>query len=1038
MFIRCNRLAALALLAFTTSSACVADLGSGEDNGTTNASGPGALAEVMVEMVGPDEMLKEGDDGRRIYAALTQPVGFDVTVSLSVEGTATEGLDYDVTSHEIVIAAGDTEGLVMFDVVDDSEQEPDETVVFIAAGATDGVAVGPQDEHTFTIRDNDLQAGTVVAKLETETPPANMCPSFVLNGTVPVPAQTFPRADGQYALAITDYDGTTALPSNISVVSYYPADATDGADVIELAAEVQCDPSKSPGDLVTYNVVVTEPYAPPTTAADDAAGILAATPGSQAPVTTLLQSPESIRLRARDVLGNVYEADILTGEHVRPLDFGSARSQVRTTGVMRLVTDANNPASGCSTSTYPHLFGYQAYWEVRAGEPLVRLALRLHNGFVDHDDTTADDDALLDVLFDQLELLIPSSAGFVVEGEPHDPQFDATSSGISGEHTVFPLVKAMAGGELHLFPHRSSFVRPALAIVQAGAEAKARELLRRHGLAFAQPGTNSFGHELYGGTNIETGRFGSLRARMPKLDHMGKSALRSHWTGEYQKSRNHVQNGDTDGWFYLKPTMGAFHPVQPSYGGVTGGGWIDFDGPGYDVLFASSRAGYLYYELFHRGMVARHTAVHLDADGDATSVEDWLVNGSLPFPFFGTVPSNVSADPFGDKAYDKCVNGCGGNTSCIQSCRATHPEGCLRDYANGSGQAPWYANDLKKYSAVDYQHYVRITRQAKFLAWAGNDPLAKDSLIELAEIGQLSYHQYQGNSSGLRGLYNSGTSSPGQGSAIGRGQGWIVDSMVSAYSVASPEWRQIKRPWFEMFADAVASTQNASCQYSNNPNKPNAVGGPLSAKRSNDHLLIKLLNPPAPWSSSFADGELMASQTWEEMVVVDVGVMGTLRAVFEGFDANRTQLLTTVIERHANYMGSDYALHAQGTTADQLAHSLCLPQATPNGPPVCTAPFVPFCHLDNPELAPYQDVNSGQYLWAGSTQSGNFYSPDMWGVAYFVTGDTFYLDRAALAHNAADWNALLTKLENQTASNFGEIQNRLVLIAALRSALDLE
>jgi len=993
---------------------------------------------VMVEMAGPDEMLVEGDRVRRVSATLTEPVDIDVTVSLSVEGTATEGDDFTVTDHDIVIAAGETEGLVLFETIDDAEQESDETVIFVADSATGGVTVGPQNQHTLTIRDNDLQAGTVVASLETETPPAEVCPSFIVHGTVPVPPQTFPRADGQYALAITDYDGTTAVPSNISVVSYYPADATDGADVIELAAQVQCDPSKSPGDLATYNVVVTLPYAPPSTDGTSAADMLAATPGAAQPVTALLQSMESIRLRTRDILGNVYEADLLTGDHVRLLDFGPTRAQVRTTGVMRLVTDANNPASGCNTQTYPHLFGYQAYWQVRSGEPMVHLALRLHNGFVDNDDTSAEDDALLDVLYDQLELLIPSAAGFVVEGEPHDPQFDATSSGTSGEHTIFPLVKALGNGELHLFPHRTSFVRPALAIVQTGAEAQARQLLRRHGLAFAQPGTNSLGHQLYGWTNIETGRFGSLRARMPKLDHMGKSALRSHWVSEHQNSRDHVQNGDTNGWFYLQPTMGAFHPVQASYGGVTGGGWIDFDGPGYDVVFASSRAGYLYYELFHRGMVARHSAVHLDADGDATSVEDWLVNGSLPFPFFGTVPSNVSQDPFGDKAYDKCINGCGGGASCIQGCRTAHPTGCLRDHANGSGQAPWYAGALNNYSAIDYQHYVRITRQAKFLAWAGNDPLAKDALVELAEIGQLSYHQYQGHAAGLRGLYNSGMSAPGQGSAIGRGQGWIVDAMVSAYSVASPAWRQLKRPWFEMFADAVAATQNASCQYSNNPNNPSAVGGPLSAKRSNDHLLVKLLNPPAPWTSGFADGELMASQTWEEMVVVDVGVMGTLRAVFEGFDANRTQLLRTVIERHANYMGSDFAMQAQGTTADQLGHSLCLPQSTPNGPPVCTAPFVPFCHPDNPDLAPYQDVGTGQYLWSGSTQSGNFYSPDMWGVAYFVTGDTFYLDRAALAHNEADWSALLTKLESLTSNDFGDIQNRLVLIAALRTALGLE
>ncbi|MBI2946998.1 MAG: hypothetical protein HYY23_05090 [Verrucomicrobia bacterium] len=85
----------------------------------------------------------------------------DLSVNLTVSGTATTGKDYDGAANLVVIPAGQTNVLLTLTPIDDAEVEGDETVaVSIASGA--GYAIGATSSATATIKDNDLASAPVL------------------------------------------------------------------------------------------------------------------------------------------------------------------------------------------------------------------------------------------------------------------------------------------------------------------------------------------------------------------------------------------------------------------------------------------------------------------------------------------------------------------------------------------------------------------------------------------------------------------------------------------------------------------------------------------------------------------------------------------------------------------------------------------------------------------------------------------------------------------------------------------------------------
>lgn len=108
-------------------------------SGLTNATtlGPQSASTLILDNDAPPVVtlrfqtpsIIEGDAAIKLFADLSAPSSRDVTVSLSLLGTATDIDDYAVSDVTIFIPAGSTSGSVTIDVVDDGVFEDDETVI---------------------------------------------------------------------------------------------------------------------------------------------------------------------------------------------------------------------------------------------------------------------------------------------------------------------------------------------------------------------------------------------------------------------------------------------------------------------------------------------------------------------------------------------------------------------------------------------------------------------------------------------------------------------------------------------------------------------------------------------------------------------------------------------------------------------------------------------------------------------------------------------------------------------------------------------
>ena len=98
----------------------------------------------------------ESVSSKAITVDLSGPSSEIVTVDYAVTGTATgTGTDYTLANGTLSIAAGSTTGTITIaNIVDDSADEPDETVI-ITLSSPSNATLGSDDVHTYTIADDD-------------------------------------------------------------------------------------------------------------------------------------------------------------------------------------------------------------------------------------------------------------------------------------------------------------------------------------------------------------------------------------------------------------------------------------------------------------------------------------------------------------------------------------------------------------------------------------------------------------------------------------------------------------------------------------------------------------------------------------------------------------------------------------------------------------------------------------------------------------------------------------------------------------------
>jgi len=115
----------------------------------------------------------------------------DLSVNLTVGGTATAGKDYDGAANVVVIPAGQTNVVLTLTPFDDSDVEGDETITLTVAGGV-GYAVGATPSATVTIKDNEVAPAPILFSDNFDTDSSgNWITLFGANNNVPDYAAQF-------------------------------------------------------------------------------------------------------------------------------------------------------------------------------------------------------------------------------------------------------------------------------------------------------------------------------------------------------------------------------------------------------------------------------------------------------------------------------------------------------------------------------------------------------------------------------------------------------------------------------------------------------------------------------------------------------------------------------------------------------------------------------------------------------------------------------------------------------------------------------
>ncbi len=598
-------------------------------------------------------------------------------------------------------------------------------------------------------------------------PPAQA--TFVLQATIPVPRGTFPRTDGLSPFALRDLDGSL-VPTQTQVVSRY-AEESAGADVVEVLARVHTPATISIVEPTRYDVV----FAPHV----DAPIALHPT------VEQFLATDRALLIKARDVYGNVYALDPLR-ENLpsKTLRDGSRVREVRTHGSMMPVAPHGGP-----NGTLPHFFGVHSYVRTIEGAPFFELDLRIHNGHSGLLTTQSYDDPLGKIYFEGLELELPPG-WWVRDSEP-----DTASAGpvTDGDHERYWIVEPLASGKMHMMPQQAQTIRR-LVIYRPDDAAEAAAYVRDQNLAFARPGRNVQGEELFSWWNPETARYFPQKRRLPDLLHYPIEQLRAEQKATADKLAQFLRTGNAPGYPLLTNSLGWCTPYGVEHGGMAGGdGIVMFDG--LRALWAGTNAGWCALAMEHRMYTDRQPSVLYNIDGEPTDYAQWAVDDWsghwLPVWHF-LVPLLWAADPFGFT-----------NAPAFQvaEVHAQHLE-------------PPYEDHLEQFAPIDFEHYVRYTAPAKALAWIGNDSLAKDALLMSAQMYRLSYNELPNSQwnyhivTGLGADEEYVAQYPGNGLVFGRLESWGLDSVIAAYSLGDWDWRARVKPWFDRVVRVIERGQS--------------------------------------------------------------------------------------------------------------------------------------------------------------------------------------------------------------------------------------
>ena len=637
--------------------------------------------------------------------------------------------------------------------------------------------------------------GETVAILDLACPHAT---DFTLRGTIPIPPNTFPRADGLMPFSVKDSNGAI-VPAQVERVTSY-ANYAQGADVVEIIARVHRPPTVWDGDRIQYEII-DAPH--PDTR-----------PALNPLVRAMITTPNALRLTTQDCFGHLYKVDLREGQFGRKgYRNGSEVFTMRYNGMLK-------PIVAVPGETLPHMLGVQTYISYWAREDVITIDMRVHNGTCNLDKVNPIDDCNDKVYFKELNVLVPP--GWTVQQDFADPFFGAPTA--TPNYVSYPLVMANSDGTMHVMPQQAQMERR-LAITPVGNEAKAREFLDERFLGFCVKGTNAQGHQLWSWWNDSTARYFPQHHRLPELDHLGVWNARTKLKNDFLNHLQYMNSGASQNAYPIhSAVLGWAHPWGVDYGGMTSGTEI-FMYDGFVGAYCGSNEGYRDMQLRHRMYTDRQPDVLFNKDGNPTSLYDWIIHG----PTFDYLPSAYYQGIVGN--FDMF----GFNLAQMQQV----------NYVAAHNLEPAYEPELMTYAPIDLQHYVRYLNSPKVLVWQGNDSMAKDDLLMRAEIARLSYHEYPTSGNGLYVTssmladINFTNNHPGVGMGYGRGNGWQNDAMLCAYATGTPAWRAQAKPWFDKQVDILRNGQAACTGVIQANESPKLLDGLYRARQSIEQAIIE-------------------------------------------------------------------------------------------------------------------------------------------------------------------------------------------------------
>ncbi len=153
----------------------------------------------------------ESTTSANLEVALSAVSGRDVTVDYALTGTATGGgTDYTLADGTLTITAGNTtQNITIADIIDDSSEEPDETVIVTLSNPTNAT-LGTNTQYTYTINNND-----------DETPPSGYSivgDDVAVNANSTKTSVTFSNAEVGSTYTIS-FPGSTRAPETGTITS---------------------------------------------------------------------------------------------------------------------------------------------------------------------------------------------------------------------------------------------------------------------------------------------------------------------------------------------------------------------------------------------------------------------------------------------------------------------------------------------------------------------------------------------------------------------------------------------------------------------------------------------------------------------------------------------------------------------------------------------------------------------------------------------------------------------------------------------------